>query len=53
MNGIKRSYTNPWVMAKKWLLNEGSDTTLGWRFLEIRRMTGGTAMLVLWSRLSP
>lgn len=42
MNGIKKNYTNLWETAYEWLLNDGSDTTLGLRFLEIGRMMGGT-----------
>lgn len=51
MNGIKRSYT--WLMGCGWLLNDGSDTTSGPRFLVNGEDNRRTAMLVLLSRLFP
>lgn len=53
MNGIKRNCINLWVTAHERLWNDGSDTTSGLRFIETGRTTGGTAILVLLSRVFP
>lgn len=52
MNGIKRNYTAPWETAHEWLSNNGSNSALGPRFLDMGRMVEQD-MVVLLSRSFP